>query len=304
MDNAQYLLIKERICDDVCRCIFENTTFDSVQEEMAPEPLAIVARPAASAKPAAPVAQTSKKHAESISRRGLLGGAAAVIVGAGGAVAVPLLSSQANEAAPATVDDIAQLEYELSMLTKSSSDAEILAHKTLTVDAESTDLQYPSAKAVYNAMADKVDIAQGTEYKGYIFIVGEDGRLKLSKFTSDELSETETLPVENRVIYKELKDIMRALSNLDLVPMKDSERGVESGGVYETYQETKEITDFGEVKMGINYKYTGKGINNSDGVYSVRMIDTVMVAVNQSDPSLVYTSVDKGTTWGAPYGGW
>ena len=302
MDNAQFLLIKERICDDVCRCVYEDTVFNEVQDSVA-EPITMVPEPVAAASASAPAPKTSKKSAEAISRRGLIGGAAAVIVGAGGAIAVPLMS-QASEAAPATVDDIAQLEYELSMLTKSASDAEILAHKTLTVNADSTDLQYPSAKAVYNAMADKVDIFQGTDYSGYIFIVGEDGRLKLSKFTSDELSETETLPVENRVIYKELKDIMRALSNLDLIPMKDSTRGVESGGVYETYQETKEISDFGEVKMGINYKYTGKGINNSDGVYSVRMIDTVMVAVNQSDPSLVYTSVDKGTTWGAPYGGW
>lgn len=298
MDNAKLLLIKERICDDVCRCIYEDTTVEEMCTA-SPEPVASSVETI----PVSSMSQARKASDSSVSRRALLGGAAAVIVGAGGAVAVPLLS-QADEARPATVDDIAQLEYELSMLTKSSSDAEILAHKSLTVNADSTDIQYPSSKAVYSAMTDKVDVFQGTEYVGYIFIVGDDGKLKLSKFTSDELSETETLPVENRVIYKEIKDIMRALSNLDLVPTKDSIRGVESGGVYETYQETKEITDFTEVKMGVNYKYTGKGINNSQGVYSIKRIDTVLLAVNQNDPSLMYTSVDNGTTWGAPYGGW
>ena len=240
---------------------------------------------------------------KSVSRRGLLGGAAAVILGAGGAIAVPLMG-QAAESKPATKDDISQLEYELSMLTKSSSDAELLSHKTTTIDENSTDIQYPSSKAVYDAMADKIDIAQGTDYAGFIFIVGDDGKLKLSKFTSDELNDTETLPVENRVIYKEIKDIMRALNDLDAVPAKDSNRGVESGGVYKTYQETAELTSFGEAKMGVNYKYTGDGINGSNATYSIKRIDNVLFAVNQGDPSMVYTSVDNGSSWGAPYGGW
>ena len=240
---------------------------------------------------------------KSVSRRGLLGGAAAVILGAGGAIAVPLMG-QAAESKPATKDDISQLEYELSMLTKSSSDAELLSHKATNIDENSTDEQYPSSKAVYDAMTDKIDKVQGAEYSGFIFVVNDEGKLELSQFTTDELNDTSTLPVQNRVIYKELKDIIRALDDLDPVPASGSARGVESGGVYTTYQETKEVTDFSSISMGINYKYTGKGINNSEGTYSVRRVDTVLIAVNQDDPSLMYTSIDNGSTWGAPYGGW
>ena len=244
------------------------------------------------------------KKKSGVSRRKVIGGAAAaVIVGAGGAIAVPLLSNAA-ETDPASKNDIASLEYELSMLTRSSSDAELTSHKSATIDENSTDVQYPSSKAVYDALSNKVDMTQGTQYAGYIFVVGDDGKLKLSKFTTDELNEESTLPVENRVIYKQIKDITRALSDLDAVPAKDSARGVESGGVYKTYQETVEITDLTDVEMGVNYKYTGKSINGSDGVYSIRRVDNVLLAISQDDPSVVYTSVDNGITWGAPYGGW
>lgn len=247
------------------------------------------------------------KRDKNVSRRGLLGGAAAaVIVGAGGAVAVPLLSNAGTgDADPATKDDISKLEYELSLLKNVSDDAELISHKTEKIDETSTDVQYPSSKAVFSAMSDKIDIKQGEEYAGFIFIVGDDGKLKLSKFTSDELSETETLPVENRVIYKEIKDILRALDDLDEVPVKDSTRGVESGGVYKTFQETAKITDFKTVEMGVNYQYTGDAItDDEDAVFSVRRFDNVYMAISESDPSLIYTSVDGGTTWGAPYGGW
>lgn len=244
------------------------------------------------------------KKSSGVSRRKVIGGAAAaVIVGAGGAIAVPLLSNAA-ETDPASKDDVAALEYELSMLTRSSSDAELTSHKSETIDENSTDVQYPSSKAVYEALGNKVDMVQGTEYAGFIFVVGDDGKLKLSKFTTDELNEESTLPVENRVIYKQIKDIVRALSDLDAVPVKDSARGVESGGVYKTYQETVEITDLSDVKMGINYKYTGKSVNGSEGVYSIRRIDEVLLAMSQDDPSVIYTSIDNGISWSAPYGGW
>ena len=250
--------------------------------------------------------QPTELHASNkgkFSRRGLIAGAAAaVFAGAAGVVAVPLVSN-AKSTDPATKDDIAALEYELSMITQSSSDAELTSHKTTIIDSNSTDVQYPSAKAVFNALSDKVDVDQGVEYAGYIFVVGDDGRLKLSQFTSDELSETDNLPVKNRVIYKAIRQLQKALDALDTVPDKNSTSGVESGGVYSTYQETKSITSFDKLENGVNYKYTGSGISGSDGTYSVKKIDDVYLAVNQSDPSMVYTSVN-GTSWGLPYGGW
>ena len=249
-------------------------------------------------------AGSKAKKPSGVSRRKVIGGAAAaVIVGAGGAIAVPLLSNAA-ETDPASKDDVAALEYELSMLTRSSSDAELTSHKSETIDENSDDIQYPSSKAVYEALGNKVDMVQGTEYAGFIFVVGDDGKLKLSKFTTDELNEESTLPVENRVIYKQIKDIVRALSDLDAVPVKDSARGVESGGVYKTYQETVEITDLSDIKMGVNYKYTGKSINGTEGTYSIRRIDNVLLALSQDDPSVTYTSIDNGISWAAPYGGW
>lgn len=253
---------------------------------------------------------SSKNSSKGVSRRGLISGAAAaVIVGAGGAIAVPLLSNaEVGDSNPATKDDISKMEYELSMLKNVSDDAELTSHKTTTIDDTSTDVQYPSSKAVYLALNDKVDVNQGEEYAGYIFVVNAAGKLELSKFTSDTLSETETLPVENRVIYKQLKDIMRALDDLDAVPMSESTRGVESGGVYKTYQETKEITsltpDDKNLEMGVNYKYVGDAITGTAATFAIRKFDNALMAISEADPSLVYTSVNNGTTWGALYGGW
>ena len=245
------------------------------------------------------------KSQSNVSRRGLLSGAAAaVVLGAGGAIAVPLLgSAETGDSSAASKDDLSKLEYELSLLKNVSDDAELISHKSDKVDASSTDLQYPSSKAVYEAMTDKIDINQGTKYAGYIFVVGDDGKLKLSKFTSNEWSDSEQLPIENRVIYQEIKDLVKALGDLDAVPAKDSTKGVESGGVYSTFQESKAISSFSDVKMGCNYLYEGK-INDVKGKYSVKLVDKVMMAISQDDPSVVYTSVDGGGTWGAPYGGW
>lgn len=253
-----------------------------------------------------------KKHSSGVSRRGLLGGAAAaVIVGAGGAMAVPLLSNaETGDSSAATKQDIAKLEYELSQLTKSSDDAELVSHKVTKIDETCTDVQYPSAKAAFNALEGKVKVDQGKEYAGYIFKVNEEGNVIVSKFCDDELSEVSLNPVENRVIFKALQDIKRLLKELDLVPTKDSKHGVESGGVYKTYQETTEKKDLNDLKMGVNYKYTGKLIGgvtsagDEDPSFSVRKIDTTLMAINQTDPSMVFTSADNGGTWGAPYGGW
>ena len=255
---------------------------------------------------------SGKSSSKGVSRRGLISGAAAaVIVGAGGAVAVPLLSHAENgDSNPATKDDISKLEYELSMLKNVSDDAELISHKSTKIDETSTDVQYPSSKAVYDALTDKIDINQGEEKAGYIFVVNEAGKLELSKFTSDTLSDTETLPVENKTIYKELKDIMKALNDLDEVPNENSVKGVESGGVYKTYQQTKEITTFTDgdkdLQMGVNYKYTGKDVTDSDSdeTFAIRKFDNVWMAISETDPSVVYTSVNQGKTWGAPYGGW
>jgi hypothetical protein len=245
------------------------------------------------------------KSQSNVSRRGLLSGAAAaVVLGAGGAIAIPLLSdAETGDSSAASKDDLSKLEYELSLLKNVSDDAELISHKSDKVDASSTDLQYPSSKAVYEAMTDKIDINQGTKYSGYIFVVGDDGKLKLSKFTSNEWSDSEQLPIENRVIYQEIKELVKALGDLDSVPAKDSTKGVESGGVYSTFQESKAISSFSDIKMGCNYLYEGK-INDAEGKYSVKLVDKVMMAISQEDPSIVYTSVDGGSNWGAPYGGW
>ena len=239
------------------------------------------------------------------SRRGLFAGAAAAVVaGAAGVVVAPLVGN-AKSTDPATKDDIAALEYELSMITQSSSDAELTSHKTTIIDKNSSDIQYPSAKAVYNALNDKVDMNQGTENAGYIFIVDATGKLVLNKFTSDELNATETLPVENKVIYKEIRDIRNALKELDTVPTKDSTKGVESGGVYSTYQEVTSISNFNDLTNGVNYSYTGKGIDNVEGSeYSVKKIGDAIIAISKTDSSLVYTSTNGGSSWGATYGGW
>ena len=254
----------------------------------------------------------SGKSSRSVSRRGLLGGAAAaVIVGAGGAMAVPLLSNaETGDSSAASKEDIAKLEYELSQLTKSSDDAELVSHKVTKIDDTCTDVQYPSAKAAYGALEGKVKIDQGKDYAGYIFKVNEEGNVIVAKFCDDELSEVSLNPVENRVIFKELQDIKRLLKDLDLVPSKDSTHGVESGGVYKTYQVTAEKKDLNDLKMGVNYKYTGKLIGGitadgeEDPSFSVRKIDTALLAINQKDPSMVFTSADNGGSWGAPYGGW
>ena len=293
MENNKREILDTRLADE----ILANVEADA---EGAQEETAKAETPATSRK----ATRESVNAKKNISRRGLLGGVAAVVVGAGGAAAIPLLTTQAEEAQPATKDDIASLEYELSQLSKASSDAELVSHKSLKVDENSTDVEYPSSKAVYNALTDKIGMDQGVENAGLVFIVGTDGKITLSKFTSDELSAESTLPVENRVVYKAIKDINDALNNLDSVPQKDSKHGVESGGVYKTYQETEEITSFGGCVNGVNYKYSGTAIKGSDGVYSVKMVDNVLFAISQDDPSIVYTSADNGVTWGAPYGGW
>lgn len=293
MGNRITDLVNTRIADEVLSNVDQDV---AVAEETADTVEEVESEPKAK--------RESVKTKDGISRRGLLGGAAAVVVGAGGAMAIPFLSSQAEEAKPATKDDIAGLEYELSQLSKSASDAELISHKSTTIDENSTDVEYPSSKAVYDALTDKIGKDQGVDYAGYIFIVGSDGKLTLSKFTSDELSAESTLPVENKVVYKAIKELTDALANLDPVPMKDSTHGVESGGVYKTYQETVEISSFDETENGINYKYSGSDIKGADGVYSVKKVDNVLFAINQSDPSIIYTSVDNGRNWGAPYGGW
>ena len=243
---------------------------------------------------------------ERFSRRNLIrGGVAAAVVGAGAAFGLPKVGQAAEDEA-ATKQDLASLEQELSLLTKASDDAEVTAHKVTKIEASVTDQQYPSAKAVYDAITEKINRQQSEADSGKIFIVNDSGKLVLSAFTTDVISADSTLPVQARTIYAALKTLNDSLSSLDKVPTKGSEHGVLSSGVYETYQTTVDITDFSALQNAVNYKYTGTGITNStdNEVFSVKKIDTTLIAISQDDPSAVYTSNDNGQTWSLPYGGW
>jgi hypothetical protein len=244
------------------------------------------------------------KKRNGVSRRGLVGGAvAAVVVGASGAIAAPLLNNAA-QAEPATKDDISKLEYELSMLTQTSSDAELTSHKVTEITADSNDVEYPSAKAVFNALGDKVDAVFDKEYATYILIIGEDGRVGPSKFVSEELSDAETLPVQNRVINTSIKSLNKLLNNLDDTPCQNSQNGITSGGIYKKFQETQSTNSFLDLENGVNYVYKGSAINGTSSTFSIKRFDKTLLAINQSDPSNVLTSVDGGASWSPPYGGW
>lgn len=243
---------------------------------------------------------------ERFSRRNLIrGGVAAAVVGAGAAFGLPKVGQAAEDEA-ATKQDLASLEQELSLLTKASDDSEVTAHKVTKIEASVTDQQYPSAKAVYDAITEKINRQQSEADSGKIFIVNDSGKLVLSAFTTDVISGDSTLPVQARTIYAALKTLNDSLSSLDKVPTKGSEHGVLSSGVYETYQSTVDIADFSALQNAVNYKYTGTGITNSkdNEVFSVKKIDTTLIAISQDDPSAVYTSNDNGQTWSLPYGGW
>ena len=157
------------------------------------------------------------KKSNRFSRRNLIrGGIAAAIVGAGGAMALPNAGSASGAEESATKQDIATLEQELSLLTKAASDSEVVSHKTYTIDENSTDTQYPSAKTVKDALTDKVDVNQGEAKAGYILIVNSSGKLVAERFTDDDLNETSTRPVQNQAIYKVVKELKAALKDTDL----------------------------------------------------------------------------------------
>ena len=259
----------------------------------------------------------SPKKDSRFSRRNLIrGGIAAAIVGAGGAMALPKVGSASGADDSATKQDIATLEQELSLLTKAASDSELVSHKSYTIDKNSTHTQYPSAKTVFDALTDKVDVYQGTAKANYILVVDSTGKLVAQKFTDEDLSEDSTRPVQNKAIYAVVQELRHALSSLDDYPIKGhTDYGVKSGGVYNTYQTVFETSDLATYKPSANssetadltpgmvYKYTGSVITGVNATFAVIKLSNAFVAVNLADASAIYVSND-GQNWALPYGGW
>jgi hypothetical protein len=244
---------------------------------------------------------TSSKSSKNItSRRGFIGALCAV---AGGAC----LPMTAYAADTITKAESAYMSYEIAHYKENSEKFERVLNRTTTVDENSGDNSYPTAKAVYNYIKSKGGYQQGTKDKGNSLFVGDDGRIALKSYVIDTaLNSTSNNPVAGSVVYKEIKKISDSLV-IDKVPTKhdveaDKAKGLhhvcESNGIYETFQVTKTCSsvDSTNCKMGVNYSYTGT-ITNASQKWAVKAVDTAYVALCQDEFGAMYYKSDSKSTW-------
>lgn len=209
-------------------------------------------------------------------------------------------------------NDVAKVSFEIAKHKKDPNLFERTKNMTSVVDENSTDDQYPNAKAIYTFTKDYVDIYQGKDAysaeKERALFVNNSGMAYLTDYNVDsEFREDSANPVENKLLYQEIQDLKEYIV-FDEKPEECTEEKCEkkktdatkehkhisySGGIYHTYQETEETTSLKaeDLKMGVNYSYKGSAIAGSKSgslAWGVNLVDVTPYAVCEDEKGALY----------------
>lgn len=220
-----------------------------------------------------------------------------------------------------TKNDVAKVSFEIEKHKKYPNLFERTKNKTSAVGDDATDDQYPDAKAIYAFTKDYIDTAQGKDQysaeKEKALFVNNSGLAYLTDYNvDDEFREDSSNPVQNQLLYGEIKDL-REYIVFDEKPAECKAEECEkeaaekehkhisySSGIYHTYQETEETTslDVESLKMGVNYAYTGTKVAGTDSgslKWGVNLIDVTPLAVCEDDKGALYAG-NKESVFRAP----
>ena len=247
-----------------------------------------------------------------VSRRNVLAGLAV----SAAAIAVPATAMGASTSGP-TKANTAYLSFEIENYKKTSNKYERMINRVKTVDENSSDSNYPTAKAVYGFVGSKVSYTQSVSDMGNSLFVGNSGQVCLKTYTVDtELSDKSANPVQGKVVYEAIDELKKSFT-IDDKPKKCSESGCPdihkstsskyhvstSGGMYHEYQETHDFPGFDSCVNGVNYSGTTSDITKSSEKWAIKKIGDTMHALTEDEFSGVYSRSKTGT-WAPPKAVW
>ena len=248
---------------------------------------------------------------ESPSRRKALTAAFATI---GAFMAAPKTAHADSD--KVTKKDAEYLSFEIAKYSKLKDSFERTPNKATVIDSTSTDSTYPSSKAVYNYIKNKVSYQHDVSHKGDALFVGSNGDCTLKDYVvDDKLKENSTNPVQSKVLYKTIQELNKSVG-LDEKPQKHESTGDEatadlkyvckSAGYYSTYQDGNACpATFAECEQGVNYVYSGTGVTSNSQKWAVKRVDDAFMALCEDEFGAMYCSKKADSmNWTPPQAIW
>ena len=252
----------------------------------------------------------AKVKTEEVSRRDALAMAGAAVAGV---VAAGTAGPKAAEAAEkATKRDASRVSFEIANFTHNVEGIEREKNKTSAVDEYSDDNTFPTARAVYDLVYDRIPYTQDKSDAGGYLFVGDDGYYTIRGSAVDsELLDSSTNPVAGNAIYNKLKEIDE-LVDMDEKPAICKEDGCEklhvskSGGMYQAYQKGNEFPGIADCEQGVTYQLRNStDITTSKQNWGFRKIDEAFIALCDDEFSGMYLSNNGAAgTWEPPKAIW
>ena len=193
-----------------------------------------------------------------------------------------------------TKKDAEYISFEIAKYSKLKDQFERVPNKVTVIDSTASDATYPSSKAVYDYIKNKVNYQHDSSDKGKSHFVGANGNCTLKDYTvDDKLKEDSSNPVQSKVIYKAIEDLKKQVS-LDERPQKHEDTGDEvtadlkyvckSNGYYVTYQQGNECpASFADCEQNVNYVHSGKTITSNQQTWALKRVDDAFMALCEDE---------------------